>query len=90
MVLIKALVHRIFNICNTWHYFHQNISELETILARNSFPPKLVCREIRKYLNKNVCPESLNENINKNDNEANFQKSHKDRFLIYVVNIVRI
>ena len=71
MALIKTLVHRTFYICNTWHNFHQNISELEKILARNSFPPKVVGREIRKYLNKNVCPESSNENTNKNDNKEN-------------------
>ena len=58
LALIKTLVHRIFNICNTWHSFHENMGELEKILGRNSFPPKLVGREIRNYLNKNVCPQN--------------------------------
>ena len=62
LALIKTLVHRIFSICNTWDIFHKNISELENILGRNSFPPKIVGKEISKYLNCQFSPKEQNEN----------------------------
>ena len=52
LALIKTLIHRVFNICNTWKLFSKNITELEETLKRNSFPPKIISREINKYLNK--------------------------------------
>ena len=51
LALIKTLVHRIFYICSSWGIFHKNMVELENILKRNSFPPKIISKEIRKYLN---------------------------------------
>ena len=52
LALIKTLIHRVYSICNTWKNFHDNIVTLEKILGRNSFPPKVVGKEIREYLNK--------------------------------------
>ena len=58
-----------YNICNTWELFSKNITELENTLKRNSFPPKIINREINKYLNKtyksnNTTLEEENKTIN--------------------------
>ena len=52
LALINTLIHRVYNICSTWVIFHKHISNLKHILQRNNFPPKLVDKEINKYLNK--------------------------------------
>ena len=56
--LVGTLVHRIYNICNTWDMFHKNIEELKHILKRNMFPPKIIDREIKTYLDKQSSTET--------------------------------
>ena len=48
LALLKTLI---FNICSKWNIFHNNIKELKHTLQRNKFPPKLIDKEIKKYLN---------------------------------------
>ena len=50
--LVKTLINRVYKICNNWSSFHSNIKELKYILQRNKFPPKVIDKEIKKYLNK--------------------------------------
>ena len=33
-------------------YFHENLVELKEILKRNLFPPKLIVKEIKNYLDR--------------------------------------
>ena len=73
LALIKTLVHRIFSICNTWVNFDKNIEELEIILGRNAFPPKVVGKEIRKYLDQKYNPSNQIENIN-DETKLNYYK----------------
>ena len=45
-------MHRAFKICSTWQIFDDNIKKLKLTLQRNKFPPKLINRETKNYLNK--------------------------------------
>ena len=67
LALIKTLVHRIFCICNTWIKFHNDILDLEKILGRNLYPPKVIGKEIRNYLN-NKFSIANTDNVNEDQN----------------------
>ena len=68
--LIGTLVHRIYMICNTWDTFHDNIEALKHILKRNLFPPRVIDREIKTYLDKKLCNETSES---KEDNFSYFK-----------------
>ena len=71
LALINTLIHRVYKICNSWTLFHNDICNLTKILKRNSYPPKLINRQINKYLNKqyifsnNTCGKDVEKEINK-------------------------
>ena len=57
--LAKTLIHRCFKICNTWDLLHKHIKELEHTLKRNKFPPRLISKEIKKYLDNIYNTDSI-------------------------------
>ena len=61
VALIKTLIHRIYHICSSWKIFHQNILEIEHILRKNSYPQKLIEREINKYLTNKLKTKEHND-----------------------------
>ena len=61
MALVKILIHRIYFICNTWICFHENLTELKEILERNMFPPNLIDKEIKNYLDNKFLSEDSNK-----------------------------
>ena len=61
LALIKTLVHRVYEICSTWKLFHSDIKKLENILKRNAYPPKVIDRELRKYLNNRLSKTKTKE-----------------------------
>ena len=48
--LIKCLIDRSFKICNNWNSFHNEIENVESNLIKNAYPPFLIDKVIKKYL----------------------------------------
>ena len=49
--LIKCLIDRSFKICNSWNSFHKDIENIKSNLNKNTYPPFLLDKVIKKYLN---------------------------------------
>ena len=49
--LIKCLIARSFKICNNWNSFHKDIKNIKSNLIENAYPPFLLDKVIKKYLN---------------------------------------
>ena len=47
---IKCLIDRSFKICNNWNSFHNDIENIKSSLIKNGFPPFLMDKVIKKYL----------------------------------------
>ena len=48
--LIKCLIDRSFKICNNWKSFHNDIGNIKSNLIKNTYPPFLIDKVIKKYL----------------------------------------
>ena len=48
--LIKCLIDRSFKICNNWNFFHNDIENIKSNLIKNAYPPFLIDKVIKKYL----------------------------------------
>ena len=48
--LIKCLIDRSFRICNNWNSFHKDMESIKSNLIKNVYPPFLIDRVIKKYL----------------------------------------
>ena len=48
--LIKCLIKRSFKICNNWNSFHIDIENITSSPIKNAYPPFLVDKVIKKYL----------------------------------------
>ena len=48
--LIKCLMDRSFKICNNWNSFHNDIENIKSNLIKNAYPPFLIDKVIKKYL----------------------------------------
>ena len=64
--LIKTLIDRTFKICYNWMTFHVEIKKVKHFLAKNAYPPHIVDKEIKRYVDK----------IHKND-ERNIESGNK-------------
>ena len=51
--LIKCLIDRLFKICNNWNSFHNDIENIKSNLIKNVYPPFLIDKVIKKYLDYN-------------------------------------
>ena len=49
--LIKCLTDRSFKICNKWNPFHNDIESIQSNLIKNAYPPFLIDKVSKKYLN---------------------------------------
>ena len=49
--LFKCLKDRPFKICSNWNSFHNNIESTKSDLVKNAYPPFLIGKVIKKYLN---------------------------------------
>ena len=50
--LIKCVIDRAYKINNTWASFHNEVTKSKETLKRNSFPPFLIEKITKLYLNK--------------------------------------
>ena len=48
--LIKCLIGRSFKICNNWNSFHKDIEKIKSNLIKNAYPPFLIDKVIKKYI----------------------------------------
>ena len=49
--LIKCLIDRSFKICNNWNSFQNDIESIKSNLIKNVYPPFLIDKVIKNYLN---------------------------------------
>ena len=52
--LTKCLLYRSFKICNNWNYFHNDVEYIKSNLVKNSYPPFLIDKVIKKYLDHKI------------------------------------
>ena len=71
--LIKCLVDRLFKSCNNCNSFHNNIESIISNLIKIAYPPFLIEKVIKKYLN---CKFSSNQNQLKNTFDVHYFKYH--------------
>ena len=69
--LIKSLIVRSFKICNNWNSFHNEIENIKSNLIKNAYPPFLVDKVIKKYLDYKF---SSNENQLKDKSDVHYFK----------------
>ena len=48
--LIKCLIDKSFEICNNWNSFRNDIENITSNLTKNAYPPFLIDKVIKKYL----------------------------------------
>ena len=63
--LIKCLIDRTYKINNAWPGFHDDVSKIKDVLKRNSYPPFILDKIIKTYINK------IHYNNNKVSSEIN-------------------
>ena len=63
--LIKCLIDRTYKINNSWPGFHDDVSKIKDVLKRNSYPPFILDKIIKAYINK------IHYNNNKVSSEIN-------------------
>ena len=52
---IKTLLHRTYNICSTWHYFHSELEKLRKFFSINGCPSNFdIKKTLRDLLIKNL------------------------------------
>ena len=67
--LIKCLIDHAYKINNTWASFHNDVTKIKETLKHNSFPPFLIDKITKFYLNK----------VHSNSDQSN-PESDKTRF----------
>ena len=69
--LIKCLIDRWFKICNNWNSFHNDIEIIKFNLIKNAYPPFLIEKVIKKYLDYKF---SSNQNQLKDKSDIHYFK----------------
>ena len=69
--LIKCLIDRSFKICNNWNSFHNDIENIKSNLIKNAYPPFLIDKVIKKYLDYKF---SSNQNQSKDKSDVHYFK----------------
>ena len=76
--LIKCLINRLFKICNNWNFFHNDTENIKSNLIKNAYPPFLIDKVIKKYLDYKF---SSNQNQLKDKSDVHYFK------LLYIGNL---
>ena len=69
--LIKCLIDRSFKICHNWNSFHNDIQNIKSNLIKNAYPPFLIDKVVKKYLDYKF---SSNQNQLKEKSDVYFFK----------------
>ena len=62
---------RSFKICNNWNYFHNDTENIKSNFIKNAYPPFLIDKVIKKYLEYKF---SSNQNQLKDKSDVNYFK----------------
>ena len=65
---IKTLLHRAYNICSTWHNFHEEVERLRHYFYINSYPKNIIDKHIKRFISSKFTTK-LNES---NDKETKY------------------
>ena len=71
IILIKCLIDRSFKICSIWNSFHNDIENIKFNLIKNAYPPFLIDKVIKKYLDYKF---SSNQNQLKDKSDVHYFK----------------
>ena len=63
--LIKCLIDRAYKINNTWPGFHEDVSKIKDVLKRNSYPPFILDKIIKAYMNQIHYNNKVSSEVNK-------------------------
>ena len=66
--LIKILIHRTYLISSSWNLFHDEIKSTKHLLGKNMYPPYLIDKQIKLFLNNKL---SENDTPKENSNKEN-------------------
>ena len=69
--LVKCLIDRSLKICNNWNSFHNYIENIKSNLIKNAYPPFLIDKVIKKYLDYKF---STNQNQLKDTSDVHYLK----------------
>ena len=69
--LVKCLIDRSFKIRNNWNSFHNDTENIKSKLIKNAYPPFLIDKVIKKYLNYKF---SSNQNQLKDKSDVHYFK----------------
>ena len=70
--LIKCLIDSSFKICNNWNSFHNDIESIKSNLIKSAYPPFLINKVAKKYLNHKF---SSNQTQLKDTSDVHYFKS---------------
>ena len=65
------MIDRSFEICNDWNSFHSDIENIKSNLIENAYPPFLIDKAIKKYLDYKF---SSNQNQLKDKSDVHYLK----------------
>ena len=65
------MIDRSFKICNNWNSFHNDIENIKSNLIKNAYPPFLIDKVIKKYLDYKF---STNQNQLKDTSDVHYFK----------------
>ena len=65
------MIDRSFKICNNWNSFHNGIENIKSHLITNVYPPFLINKVIKKYID---CKFSSNQNQLKDKSDIHYFK----------------
>ena len=54
--VIKTLLHRGYNVFNTWDEFHKEVDRIKQMLTNNNYPMKLIDNTVKVFLNNKIDP----------------------------------
>ena len=57
--VIKTLLHRAYNICSSWEYFHIEVDRIKQLLTNNNFPTNVIDKTINDFLNLKFKPKTM-------------------------------
>ena len=69
--LVKCSIDRSLKICNNWNSFHNYIENIKSNLIKNAYPPFLIDKVIKKYLDYKF---STNQNQLKDTSDVHYLK----------------
>ena len=64
--LVKCLMDRSLQICNNWNSFHNDIESIKSNLIKDAYPPFLIDKVIKKYVNY-----KFSSNLNQSKDSSN-------------------